>query len=166
MPVGTAATVKAMPAGTGGATGCGDHSFQYLPFISAAGSRDCPGGRRSAQVYELEQADSHRQRRVSGIQPGSAPKDQRRGAVMFNSHIDGSRHMLTPEKSMEIQNALGSDIIMGLLTSVRLIRADPQLCKEVSGTDHPLAEALQSGSQGYGAPVSFRHHARRDVPRN
>ena len=42
---------------------------------------------------------------------GSAPKDQRRG-VMFNSHIDGSRHMLTPEKSMEIQNALGSDIIM------------------------------------------------------
>ena len=32
--------------------------------------------------------------------------------VMFNSHIDGSRHMLTPEKSMEIQNALGSDIIM------------------------------------------------------
>ena len=32
--------------------------------------------------------------------------------VMFNSHIDGSRHMLTPEKSMEVQNALGSDIIM------------------------------------------------------
>ena len=30
----------------------------------------------------------------------------------FRSHIDGSRHMISPEKSMEIQNALGSDIMM------------------------------------------------------
>jgi queuine tRNA-ribosyltransferase len=32
--------------------------------------------------------------------------------VEFRSHIDGSLHMLSPEKSMEVQNALGSDIIM------------------------------------------------------
>ncbi len=32
--------------------------------------------------------------------------------VKFSSHIDGSKHMLTPEKAMEIQNALGSDIMM------------------------------------------------------
>ncbi|MDD2533609.1 MAG: tRNA guanosine(34) transglycosylase Tgt [Eubacteriales bacterium] len=32
--------------------------------------------------------------------------------VNFKSHIDGSRHILTPEKSMEVQNDLGSDIIM------------------------------------------------------
>lgn len=32
--------------------------------------------------------------------------------VEFRSHIDGSKHMLSPEKSMEVQNALGSDIIM------------------------------------------------------
>lgn len=32
--------------------------------------------------------------------------------VAFRSHIDGSKHMFTPEKSMEVQNALGSDIIM------------------------------------------------------
>lgn len=30
----------------------------------------------------------------------------------FQSHIDGSSHLLTPEKSIEIQNALGSDIMM------------------------------------------------------
>ncbi|MDR0357500.1 MAG: tRNA guanosine(34) transglycosylase Tgt [Clostridiales Family XIII bacterium] len=30
----------------------------------------------------------------------------------FRSHIDGSKHMLTPEKSIEVQNALGADIIM------------------------------------------------------
>ena len=32
--------------------------------------------------------------------------------VKFQSHIDVSRHMISPEKSMEIQHALGSDIIM------------------------------------------------------
>ena len=32
----------------------------------------------------------------------------------FQSHIDGSSHMLTPEKSMEVQRCLGSDIIMCL----------------------------------------------------
>lgn len=32
--------------------------------------------------------------------------------VHFRSHIDGSRHLLTPEKSMSIQNDLGSDIMM------------------------------------------------------
>ena len=32
--------------------------------------------------------------------------------VEFNSHLDGSRHFFTPEKSIDIQNALGADIIM------------------------------------------------------
>src|SRR5580692_2434894 len=32
--------------------------------------------------------------------------------VVFRSHLDGSEHFLTPEKSIEIQRALGSDIAM------------------------------------------------------
>ena len=32
--------------------------------------------------------------------------------VTFQSHIDGSRHLIGPEKSMEIQRSLGSDIVM------------------------------------------------------
>ena len=32
--------------------------------------------------------------------------------VTFKSHIDGSKHAITPERSMEIQNLLGSDIVM------------------------------------------------------
>ena len=32
--------------------------------------------------------------------------------VVFRSHIDGSRHLFTPEKVMEIQHALGADIVM------------------------------------------------------
>ena len=34
--------------------------------------------------------------------------------VTFNSHIDGSEHLLTPEKVIEIQSVFGSDIIMPL----------------------------------------------------
>lgn len=32
--------------------------------------------------------------------------------VEFKSHLDGSRHFFSPEKSMEVQKALGSDIVM------------------------------------------------------
>ena len=32
--------------------------------------------------------------------------------VQFNSHLEGSKHMFTPEKVMEIEEALGADIIM------------------------------------------------------
>lgn len=32
--------------------------------------------------------------------------------VLFSSHLDGSKHMLTPELSIEIQEELGADIIM------------------------------------------------------
>ena len=42
---------------------------------------------------------------------GKLRKITEEGAA-FSSHIDGSKHMLSPEKSIEVQNALGSDIIM------------------------------------------------------
>jgi queuine tRNA-ribosyltransferase len=32
--------------------------------------------------------------------------------VEFQSHLDGSRHLLTPERSMEVQRSLGADIVM------------------------------------------------------
>src|SRR6185503_15513523 len=34
--------------------------------------------------------------------------------VLFRSHLDGSEHLLTPEKAVEVQRALGSDIGMVL----------------------------------------------------
>ena len=40
--------------------------------------------------------------------------------VAFRSHIDGSQHLLTPERSVEIQNLLGSDIVMQLDECVSL----------------------------------------------
>src|SRR3954462_5024352 len=41
-------------------------------------------------------------------------------AVTFRSHIDGSSHELTPERSIEVQRLLGSDIAMQLDECVRL----------------------------------------------
>ena len=40
------------------------------------------------------------------------PKDIEEDGVHFRSHIDGEKLFLTPEKSIEIQNKLGADIIM------------------------------------------------------
>lgn len=42
---------------------------------------------------------------------GALRKITEEGAA-FQSHLDGSRHMLSPEKAMEIEQALGADIIM------------------------------------------------------
>jgi len=38
--------------------------------------------------------------------------DIRDDGVLFQSHIDGSEHLFTPEKVMEIQHALGADVVM------------------------------------------------------
>ncbi len=39
-------------------------------------------------------------------------RDIKEDGVTFKSHVDGSKHYLSPEKSMEIQKLLGSDIVM------------------------------------------------------
>jgi queuine tRNA-ribosyltransferase len=40
--------------------------------------------------------------------------------VVFKSHLDGTKYQLTPERSVEIQNLLGSDIVMQLDECIRL----------------------------------------------
>jgi len=39
-------------------------------------------------------------------------RDIHEEGVAFRSHIDGSKHFITPEKAIEIQNDLGADIVM------------------------------------------------------
>ncbi len=47
--------------------------------------------------------------------------------VAFQSHIDGSRHLLTPERSMQIQDLLGSDIQMQFDECVKLPCSDAEV---------------------------------------
>ncbi|TNF04255.1 MAG: tRNA guanosine(34) transglycosylase Tgt [Deltaproteobacteria bacterium] len=79
--------------------------------------------------------------------------------VVFQSHIDGSRHMIGPEKSMEIQRALGSDIVMAfdecpalpatkdrLRESMELTLRWAQRCRDYKLKDHQnLFGIIQGG---------------------
>jgi queuine tRNA-ribosyltransferase len=57
------------------------------------------------QVFSLGE------RGMDGRQKSALRKVSEEG-ITFQSHLDGSRHLFTPEKSIEIQQALGADIIM------------------------------------------------------
>lgn len=119
MPVGTAATVKAM----------------YPEQVRALGADIVlgntyhlmlrPGAERVAALGGLHRfmnwphpilTDS------GGFQVMSLAKLRKldENGVTFQSHIDGARHVLTPERSMEIQRLLGSDIQMQFDECVKL----------------------------------------------
>jgi queuine tRNA-ribosyltransferase len=113
MPVGTAATVKAMTpegvAATGARLILGNTYHLMLR----------PGAERIAALGRLHRfmnwpyailTDS------GGFQVMSLAslRTIAEEGVAFRSHLDGSRHLLTPERSIEIQHLLGADITMAL----------------------------------------------------
>jgi queuine tRNA-ribosyltransferase len=51
--------------------------------------------------------------------------------VRFKSHVDGSEHWLTPERSMEIQRLLGSDIVMCFDECPALPATDAEVAKSM-----------------------------------
>jgi queuine tRNA-ribosyltransferase len=54
--------------------------------------------------------------------------------VEFNSHLDGAKHFISPEKSMEIQMDLGSDIIMAFDECLGYPATDEQIKKSMDLT--------------------------------
>ena len=111
MPVGTAATVKAMLPENVRATGA-DILLGNTYHLMLR-----PGAERIAALGGLHRFmnwDRPILTDSGGFQVMSLA-DLRKlteEGVSFKSHIDGSKHMLTPERSMEIQKLLGSDIVM------------------------------------------------------
>ena len=111
MPVGTAATVKAMKPQDVRATGA-DIILGNTYHLMLR-----PGAERMARLGGLHQFmnwDRPILTDSGGYQVMSlaALRKITEQGVTFASHIDGSRHMLSPERSMEIQRLLGSDIVM------------------------------------------------------
>ena len=111
MPVGTAATVKAMRpedvARTGADILLGNTYHLMLR----------PGAERVARLGGLHEFMRWERPILtdSGGYQVMSLSDLRKiteEGVSFRSHLDGSKHMLTPERSMEIQRLLGSDIVM------------------------------------------------------
>ena len=125
MPVGTAGTVKAMHPEAVKALGAdivlantyhlmlrpgperiamlgGLHKFMNWPWPILTDS----GGFQVMSLAKLRKLDEN--------------------GVTFQSHIDGARHVLTPERAMEIQDLLGSDIAMQFDECVRLPCAEAE----------------------------------------
>jgi len=111
MPVGTAATVKAMKPQDVRAAGA-DIILGNTYHLMLR-----PGAERVARLGGLHKfmnwdrpilTDSGGYQVMSLSELRKITED----GVTFASHIDGSRHMLSPERSMEIQRLLGSDIVM------------------------------------------------------
>ena len=111
MPVGTAATVKAMKPEDVRATGA-DIILGNTYHLMLR-----PGAERVARLGGLHQFmrwDRPILTDSGGYQVMSLSELRKltEEGVEFRSHIDGSKHMLSPERSMEIQRLLGSDIVM------------------------------------------------------
>ncbi|WP_090218376.1 tRNA guanosine(34) transglycosylase Tgt [Litoreibacter janthinus] len=111
MPVGTAATVKAMMPESVRATGADillGNTYHLMLRPTAERIANLGGLHKFMNWERPILTDS------GGFQVMSLA-DLRKlteEGVTFKSHIDGSKHMLSPERSMEIQKLLGSDIVM------------------------------------------------------
>ena len=113
MPVGTAATVKAMLPETVRATGA-DIILANTYHLMLR-----PGAERIAKLGGLHRFmgwDGPILTDSGGYQVMSLSKLSRieEHGVTFQSHIDGATHLLTPERAIEVQCLLGADIQMVL----------------------------------------------------
>ncbi len=111
MPVGTAGTVKAMLPESVAATGADVllGNTYHLMLRPTAERIDRLGGLHRFMNWEkpiLTDSGGFQVMSLAGLRKLTEE------GVRFASHIDGSKHMLSPERSMEIQRLLGSDIVM------------------------------------------------------
>ncbi len=111
MPVGTAATVKAMLPENVAATGAQIllGNTYHLMLRPTAERIAALGGLHKFMNWQgpiLTDSGGFQVMSLSDLRKMSEH------GVVFKSHIDGSKHEITPERSMEIQRLLGSDIVM------------------------------------------------------
>ncbi len=140
MPVGTAATVKAMkPEGVRGSGADILLGNTYHLMLR-------PGAERVARLGGLHQfmrwerpilTDSGGYQVMSLSELSKISEE----GVSFKSHLDGSRHMLSPERSIEIQRLLGSDILMQF---DQLVPSDAAPAVQVEAMERSLRWARRS----------------------
>ncbi|WIY24062.1 tRNA guanosine(34) transglycosylase Tgt [Parasedimentitalea psychrophila] len=131
MPVGTAATVKAMMPESVRSTGADIllGNTYHLMLRPTAERIDRLGGLHKFMNWDrpiLTDSGGFQVMSLAGLR-----KLTEQG-VTFKSHVDGSKHELTPERSMEIQRLLGSDIVMCF-----------DECPALPATDAEVAESMR-----------------------
>ena len=140
MPVGTAATVKGMKPADVRATGA-DMILGNTYHLMLR-----PGAERVARLgglHEFMGWDGPILTDSGGYQVMSLSelsKVSEKG-VAFASHLDGSRHMLSPERSMEIQTLLGSDIVMAF---DQLVKTTESRAAQVEAMERSMRWARRS----------------------
>ena len=131
MPVGTAATVKAMLPGSVRETGADILLGNTYHLMLRPGAERVArlGGLHKFMNWErpiLTDSGGFQVMSLAGLRKLTEE------GVTFSSHIDGSKHHLTPERSMEIQRLLGSDIVMAF-----------DECPALPATDAAVAESMR-----------------------
>src|ERR1700723_2485127 len=116
MPVGTAASVKAVPQSLLEKIGAGGMGAQII-LANTYHLYLRPGHelvRRMGGVHRFMSWERPMPTDSGGFQVFSLSKLRKisEDGVEFRSHLDGSKHFFSPEHSMDVQIALGADIAM------------------------------------------------------
>jgi len=111
MPVGTAATVKAMRPEEVRASGADIILGNTYHLMLRPGAERVAklGGLHKLMGWERPILTDSGGYQVMSLSDLTRVSEE---GVRFKSHLDGSWHMLTPERSVEVQRLLGSDIVM------------------------------------------------------
>ena len=111
MPVGTAATVKAMKPADVRASGADIILGNTYHLMLRPGAERVAklGGLHAFMGWERPILTDSGGYQVMSLSELTKVSEE---GVAFASHLDGSRHILSPERSIEIQRLLGSDIVM------------------------------------------------------
>ncbi|MEI4486386.1 tRNA guanosine(34) transglycosylase Tgt [Frigidibacter sp. MR17.14] len=130
MPVGTAATVKAMLPESVRATGADILLGNTYHLMLRPGAERVArlGGLHRFMNWErpiLTDSGGFQVMSLAGLRKLTEE------GVTFASHVDGSKHHLTPERSMEIQKLLGSDIVMAFDECPALPATEDEVAKSM-----------------------------------
>ena len=162
MPVGTAATIKAMKPDGVRATGADIilGNTYHLMLRPTAERVARLGGLHGFMNWERPILTDSGGYQVMSLSELTKISEE---GVAFASHLDGSRHMLSPERSMEVQRLLGSDIVMAFDQLVPASATRQQAAEAMersmrwarrsreafdSGRDHAAKSALFGIQQG------------------
>ncbi|HEX2764625.1 MAG TPA: tRNA guanosine(34) transglycosylase Tgt [Allosphingosinicella sp.] len=157
MPVGTAATVKAMkPADvrTSGADIILGNTY-HLMLRPGAERVARLGGLHRFMGWELPILTDSGGYQVMSLSELARVSEE---GVAFRSHLDGSAHLITPERSIVIQRLLGSDIVMAFdqLVPTTAARDDQAEAMERSMRwARRSREAFDAGGKHAGAAALF-----------
>jgi queuine tRNA-ribosyltransferase len=149
MPVGTAATVKAMKPQDVRASGADIILGNTYHLMLRPGAERIArlGGLHDFMGWERPVLTDSGGYQVMSLSELTKVTEE---GVAFASHLDGSRHMLSPERSVEVQNLLGSDVAMAF---DQLLPADASREQQTAAMERSMrwAERSKAAFSGPGA---------------